>query len=210
MRNNQTIADATWPQGIGESLRSWRVARRMKQAHVADLLKCSQATVSRWESGAQTPSPREVSAILRLLAARLSSSGDRALERLVISSAAQLHLVCDLTQRLLAASPARERNWRVAASDLAGTPMGRFASPEISSAESSLRDAGWFADPGASVEIETGANEDDDVPILPGRFRWTRIRLSDGSFARLVETLTPASDIVTSRRPDGPPRRSLR
>jgi hypothetical protein len=173
----------------------------MKQAHVADLLQCSQATVSRWESGAQAPSPREASAILRLLSARLSPSGDRALERLVKTSAAELHLVCDLTLRLLAASPARERNWRVSASDLAGTPMWRFASPEISQAEQSLRGAGWFADPGASVEIETGANEDDDVPIVPGLFRWSRIRLSDGSFARLVETLTPAPGIVASGQP---------
>jgi transcriptional regulator with XRE-family HTH domain len=187
-----------WPQGIGRSLHSWRIARRMKQAHVADLLGCSQATVSRWESGAQTPSALEAAAILRLLAARLSSSGDRALERLVKSSTAELHLVCDVTHRLLAASPARELGWRVSANELAGNSMWPFASPEIDAAERGLRDGGWFAEPSASLEVETGTNGRTDVPIRPGRFRWTRIRLSDGSFARLVETLPHTSVIFAA------------
>jgi transcriptional regulator with XRE-family HTH domain len=184
---------AGWPQGIGQSLRSWRAVRRMKQSHIADLLGCSQATISRWESGIQAPSSREAAAILRLLAARLCSSGDCALERLVRSSMAELHLICDVTHRLLAASPAREANWRVSATELAGGSMLRFASPEIGRAELGLRDNGWFAEPSASVEVATGANGRSDVPIRPGRFRWTRMRLSDGSFARLVETLPFAS-----------------
>jgi transcriptional regulator with XRE-family HTH domain len=168
----------------------------MKQSHVADLLQCSQSTVSRWESGQQLPSRSEAAAIARLLAARLSSAGDRALGRLIRGSGAELHLVCDVSHRLLAASPARERRWRVSVSELTGAPMWRFASTEIKEAEERLGRSGWFADPYASVEIETGPNGRRDVPILAGRLRWTRIRLSDGSFARLVETLHSAATSV--------------
>jgi hypothetical protein len=70
--------------------------------------------------------------------------------------------------------------------------MWPFASVEIREAEERLGHSGWFADPNASAEIETGPNGRRDIPILAGRLRWTRIRLSDGSFARLVETLPPA------------------
>ena len=40
-----------------------------------------------------------------------------------------------------------------------------------------------------SLEFATGANGSALVPIRPGRCRWTRLVLSDGSAARLVETL---------------------
>src|SRR5262245_15006654 len=107
----------------------------MKQAHVADLLRCSQPTITRWESCRLLPSGREAAAIARLLAARLSSAGDRALDRLVRGSEAELLLVCDVSHRLLSPSPARERHWRMSASELIGTSMWRFASAEIKEAE---------------------------------------------------------------------------
>ena len=173
---------------LGRSLRVWRALRRMKQGHAAELLGVSQATVSRWESGHQVPTPPEREALRALMAARLDGAADHALGRLVRGSARQAHLVCDLTHRLLAASPARERRWKVSASELIGTSMWRFHTEAIARAEAALPALGWYGETPPEVEVLTGANESREVPIRRGRCRWTRLRLSDGSYARLVET----------------------
>jgi len=176
---------------LGPSLRRWRVLRRVKQAHAAGLLGVSQATISRWESGAQTPDADEERRLRLLMAARLDSAADRQLARMVSLSSAPVHLVCDLTHRLLAASPAREREFAVPLSDLLGHSLWRYASPDIVNAEARLGELGWFGPEAPAVELATGANAADaPVPITPSRFRWVRFQLSDGSFARLTETLS--------------------
>lgn len=178
---------------LGRSLRLWRALRRMKQGHAAELLGVSQATVSRWESGRQMPTPPEREALRALMAARLDGAADQALGRLVRSAAGEVHLVCDLTHRLLAASPARERRWAVSAGELIGTSMWRFHTEAIARAEAALPDLGWYGDALREVEVLTGANDSTVVPIRRGRCRWTRLRLSDGSYARLVETEAAAA-----------------
>lgn len=188
------VADAP---GLGPSLRVWRSLRRVKQAHAAELLGVSQATVSRWESGAQTPSEAQAARLRALMAARLDGAADRALADLVARCADEAHLVCDLTHRLLAVSPARARCWGVPAGDMLGRSLWRYASAEIVAAERRLADIGWF-EPGAPpVRVFTAGNASRVVPIRPGWIRWTRLRLSDGAFVRLVQ---PASQGV-SRTP---------
>ena len=177
------------PARLGRSLRIWRTLRRMKQAHAAELLGVSQTTISRWENGQQAPTPEEQSDIRRLMQARLDSAADRELARLVRMAGTDVHLICDLTHRLLALSPGRERCWTVSAAELVGTSLWRFASPEIVRAERHLPDAGWYEAAPPAVELDTGANDSDMVRIRPSRLRWVRFQLSDGSFARLVETV---------------------
>ncbi|HET8728104.1 MAG TPA: helix-turn-helix transcriptional regulator [Alphaproteobacteria bacterium] len=178
--------------GLGRSLKIWRAVRRMKQSHAAALLKVSQATVSRWEAGAQIPTIGEQDALRLLMSARLDSAGDHALGRLVAHSPAPVHLICDLTHRLLAASPGRTREWRVSPADLLGMPMWRYATPEIAAAEAALSDLGWFEPAPPAIDVCTGSNDSLEVPIRPGGRRWVRLQLSDGSFVRLVETLGTA------------------
>ncbi|MGE0426045.1 MAG: helix-turn-helix transcriptional regulator [Reyranellaceae bacterium] len=177
---------------FGRSLRVWRAMRRMKQGHAAELLGVSQATVSRWESGRQTPTHSERDALRTLMAARLDGAADLALGRLVRGSSREVHLICDLTHRLLAASPARERRWKVAASELMGTSMWRFHTEAIARAEAGLAALGWYGETPPEVEVLTGANDSAEVPIRRGLCRWTRLRLSDGGYARLVETAAAA------------------
>ena len=173
---------------LGRSLRVWRTLRRMKQSHAAELLSVSQATVSRWEAGHQKPTHPEREALRALMAARLEGAADHALGRLVRHTARETHLICDLTHRLLAASPARERRWRMSASELLGTSMWRFHTEAIARAEAALPELGWYGEAPREVEVLTGANDSAEVPIRRSRCRWTRLRLSDGSYARLVET----------------------
>lgn len=166
-------------------LKRLRLLRGMKQSHVAELLNVTQATVSRWEAGLLMPSERQQAALERLFA-ELAPSADAALKRLVETSSARLHLICDHSHRLLAASPLRRSDWQ---RELLGTPMFRYASEEICCAESALESLGWYESGTASLVVETGPNGRDDVPIAAGQVLWERIPLADGAMARLVTTL---------------------
>lgn len=177
------------PRQIGRSLRRWRTLRRIKQTHAAELLGVSQATISRWESGRQAPDPEEQARLRGLMHARLDSAADRQLARLVEQSPTAVHLVCDLTHRLLAMSPGRERQCTLPRSELLGRSLWRYASPEIVAAESTLAALDWFGPAPPEVDLVTGPNHQTEVAIPPSRMRWVRFQLSDGSFARLTETI---------------------
>ncbi|MBS0518904.1 MAG: helix-turn-helix transcriptional regulator [Proteobacteria bacterium] len=176
-------------EALGRALKAWRGLRRVKQSHAAELFGVSQGTVSRWEAGRQAPSAREAARLRALLGATPDGAADAAILQLVRSSTAPVHLVCDMSHRLLAASRARARAWRVPAESLQGTSLWRYASDDIRRAEQCLGERGWFEPDAAPVTLVTRPNRFAEVPIRAGRVRWTRLRLSDGSFARLVETL---------------------
>lgn len=178
------------PSTLGRCLKQWRAVQRCKQSHVAEKLGVSQGTVSRWENGVQTPNSDERSKLLSLLSARLSSAADRQLARLVRTSALPVHLICDLTHGLLACSPGRARQFRVDLPDLIGVSLWPAATPDIERAEAQLSGLGWYDGVGLVHEGHTRARAGPLVTIREGRFRWTRFRLSDGTFARLVETLS--------------------
>ncbi len=188
-------------RALGRSLRLWRTVRRIKQEHAAQLLGVSQATVSRWEAGRAAPDAGDADRLRRLMAARLDSASDFVLARLVRQSAVPVHLVCDLTHRLLAASPAREAQFRVPASQLLGRSLWRCATEQIVAAEASLAERGWFGPAPPVLEFDTGLRESEELVILPSRMRWVRFRLSDGSFARLAETVTEDPQARDSSQP---------
>lgn len=177
---------------LGRALRRTRRLRGMKQSHAAELLGVSQATISRWESGAQAPSDDVRAALERLTAA--PPAADAALRRLVESSATHTHLICDETHALLAASPGRAAQWRRDPSELAGRSLRHFASPEIAAMEDRLTELGWPQ----ALTFWTGPNADAEVPIHPGLTLWEPIRLADGRWGRLVTTVDTAPSHVRS------------
>lgn len=178
------------PQPIGAALRRWRRLHRVKQADLAARLGVAQSTVSRWESATIEPAPTERARIEALIGARLTSAADAELARLIAETPRALHLACDLLHRLLACSPARGQRFGLAPSALIGRSLWRFSTEPIVAAEVRLPALGWReALAPAPIEFDTGANRSRIVPITPSRCRWTRLILSDGSAARLVETL---------------------
>lgn len=183
-----TCAD---PARLGRSLRNWRVLNRVKQAHAADLLGISQATLSRWENGGYVAEADRQARLRSLLAARPTSAADHALCRLVVAAPTPMHLVCDMTHRLFAASRRRAREFRAPLSQLIGTSLWRHASEDIMQLEAGLGDLGWFDTVALDVTATTRPNSSATVIIPESRFRWVRFQLSCGSFARLVETLSP-------------------
>jgi transcriptional regulator with XRE-family HTH domain len=174
----------------GIALRRWRLLHRVKQSHAAEMFNVTQSTISRWESGVLALDPAAHLQLEQLLAARLDTAADQALARLVRESTRPVHLVCDLTHRLLACSPARAAQFASPLSQLLGQSLWRFVTPEIASNELALDALGWRelqAPP--ALEFVTGNNDSNIVPIRQSLCRWTRLPLSDGTAARLVETL---------------------
>ena len=104
---------------------------------------------------------------------------------------ARVQEICDLSHRLLAASPARFAEWAADAAELRGVSLWGFATEEIRAAEGRLGELGWYDDGASLVSFWTGANDSPIVTIEPGILLWERLQLSDGTLARLV-TSTPA------------------
>jgi len=179
---------------LGASLRRWRTLNRVKQSALAGEMDVSQTTISRWEAGTLAPGPREEDRLTRLLAARTTSAADGALLDLVRHAPAPMHLICDLTHRLFAASPARIAAWRIGVEELAGKSLWRFASPGIARGEEALEALGWYEPLAPAVIVDTEHADFAELTIAAGRLRYTRMPLSDGTFARLVQD---------SGRPDG-------
>lgn len=179
---------------IGPLLKRARALRRWKQQAVADLLGVAQTTVSRWESGAVEPSEDQIRRLTPLLASVSDLARDSGLKRLVVTSPLPVHLICDLTHRLLAASPAREAEWLVPAGDLHGETLYPFATDEIRAAEGRLDGLGWFADAttGAVLWIK-GRERASRIRMATGYCVWERLALNDGSPVRLVTTLPPGA-----------------
>ncbi|TWB75532.1 helix-turn-helix protein [Nitrospirillum amazonense] len=173
---------------VGQDLRRLRRLRGLKQGHVAELLGVTQATVSRWERGLAWPDETHAARIAALLSPGRAGQ-DAALKRLVQRSRDPVHLICDRSHRLLAASAAREAEWTVSASTVLGQPLLSYATPQILDAEAGLAGAGWYDRPDGVLDLETETNHRPDLLIRRSRMRWERILLEDGTAGRLVTTL---------------------
>jgi transcriptional regulator with XRE-family HTH domain len=176
------------PAPFSQRLRQWRRGTEIKQQRLADLLNVNQTTVSRWESGAMDPTPMQRSRLEELIAGHRPGQLDRVLRRLVETTSDPVHLICDRTHRLLAASPAREAHWSCPTSDLTGTELFPFASPEIRRAERRLFETGWFEGGSEALLFHTGPNNDARVHIHDSWVLWERLLLEDGTPVRLVTT----------------------
>jgi transcriptional regulator with XRE-family HTH domain len=178
---------------LRHGLRRWRVLHRVKQAHAAEMLGVAQSTVSRWENGTLLFEAAEARKIEALVAARLTSSGDAALRQLIEESPRAIHLVCDVSHRLLGCSASRRASFGAPESALLGRSLWRYSTAELMAQEACLDTLGWHDLPVPPVvEFEAGDNGSQLVPIRPGTCRWTRLTLSGGTCVRLVETLGSA------------------
>ncbi|MBO0661486.1 helix-turn-helix domain-containing protein [Jiella sp. MQZ9-1] len=174
------------PSSLGRALRRWRRLNDIKQTAIAETLRVSQTTVSRWESGQGKMSDREMATLVRMVGAQPDSDSDRALLDLVAGAAEPMHLVCDLSHRLLAASPARMAAWRVGLETLRGRSLWRFASADIMRAEAALAGSGWHEAGSGEFAFQTRFHDCETLWIGAGTIIWTRIPLSNGTMARLV------------------------
>lgn len=182
-------AAIAWELPIGSALRRFRRLHMVKQDAVAELLGVSQGCVSRWESGTHRPDPAQRERILQLICASSGNDRDAALKRLVECSRRPVHLICDSTHRLLAASRSRAASWRTDLCELIGKSLWPFASPEIAAAEAGLFESGWFERPYGRLQLRTESNGRSDVPVPPSQVLWESLPLADGRVGRLTTTI---------------------
>jgi len=96
------------------------------------------------------------------------------------------HLVTDTDHRLLAVSPAREREWGRPAAELIGQSLWRFATPEIVQAKAKLGARLWWDVPApAPVIVNTSAGCTEGLHIVAGLLVCERVWLACGEPARL-------------------------
>ncbi|MEO1679715.1 MAG: helix-turn-helix transcriptional regulator [Pseudomonadota bacterium] len=170
---------------FGRRLRRARRSSGMKQAALADLLHVDQATVSRWESGVQTPPPDLQWAALDLLGPQRGS--DDALRRLVEQSGACVHLVEESSHVCLAYSAARARDWQTSRRTMLGVSLWPFATDDIRREEEALAGAGWWDQhTPAPRHFTTAPQEHGSIRISAGGIMWERLYLADGTPVRLV------------------------
>lgn len=170
---------------FGARLKRVRKAIRLKQQGLADLLGVDQTTVSRWESGHQTPEIEvQEKAFQMLLPYR---SDDAALRRLVETSPDCIHLVDEATHVCLAYSASRARDWKVGQRDMLGISLWQFATEEIQKAEQELENSDWWSAVSPEPKMFVTSQADDrEIRISAGQILWERVYLSDGTPARLV------------------------
>lgn len=174
---------------FGRRMRLLRRALGIKQSALSDQLGVDQSTVSRWESGAQSPSLATQQEISDLLGA--TDTDDFALRRLVETSTESVHLIEEVTHKCLAFSKRRSLEWKTARSELLGMSLWRFATAEIQIAEQELVTSDWW-----SVRLpqprcfSTSAKQHDELTINAGKILWERLYLADGTPVRLCTSLS--------------------
>lgn len=175
---------------LGRTLQRWRAINRVKQSHAAELFGVDQSTVSRWERGVQKITGKQRAQAEIMFAARLTSAADSALARLVQQQMGGAHLMCDHSHRLLALSPMRRKEFGSHADELIGQSLWPYITEDLAAVEHSLESCGWFElQSPPDIIANTTSNSSDVVPIRAGQCRLSRFILSDGTAARLIETI---------------------
>ena len=175
------------PPGLGQALRRFRQLRGWKQDRLARALGVGQPMISRWEAGLNRPDEAHAAAIQALLATHVAPP-PAALLTLVQASLAPVHLICDATHRLYAASPARQREWARDWTELRGQSLWRNACPEIVAQEQALKDAAWHGMTDARRAFRIADHQGPDLIMRQGEVVWERMVLADGTALRLVTT----------------------
>lgn len=203
MLDRQTCPDLP---AFGRQLRQWRRLHDIKQHRLAELLGVTQATVSRWEKGQQTPAPLQQKLLDQMMIGQRNVRLDAIVKRLVTQSNDRLHLIEDRSHRLLCASRPRLAEWQRDEADLLGVYMFRFATPEIAAAEKSLHDMGWHENLRDQLEFETSQRDGDPMRIIDRRILWERFFLSDGTAVRLTTGFDAATHYTTNAHKAPPPK----
>jgi transcriptional regulator with XRE-family HTH domain len=176
-----------WP--MAQLLRRYRTVRGIKQAHLAQLVRVSQSTISKWESGAAVPSEDQRDQVMQLLAVQPSTVADTWLARLVETSRDRVHAICDLTHQLLVASPARYQEWCREPSEMFHRPLLDDAPDDIIEAERRLIQREHRMPFDEPLLITTAGQAGGRYRVIPGQVLWERLQLTDGTWVRLVTSV---------------------
>jgi transcriptional regulator with XRE-family HTH domain len=171
-----------------------RTVRGIKQTHLAQIIQVSQSTVSKWESGTAMPNANQYSQIVELLGAQPGAIADTWLARLIETSHERIHAICDITHRLLVASPARYQEWGSDRSEMFRRPLLDDAPDDIVEAERRLVQRSLSSPLDEPLLVRTAgqpAGGHRRYCVKAGLLLWERLQLADGTWVRLVTNISP-------------------
>jgi transcriptional regulator with XRE-family HTH domain len=188
-------------------LRRFRRLRALKQTALADLLGVDQATVSRWESGRQSPDL----GMQRRLRSLMQQAGPReeVLLRHWINAAVGYTSLSDENRVVVAASPSFCDYHRVNASEIEGMSLIPAFTEELEQLWAMAIERGFLEGDIASVTLVSRSH------LLSGYERnvgtiavWTPVPLADGQFLRRVDVIRLSDEQFSKARADngGPMR----
>ncbi len=172
----------------GAQLRRFRRLRALKQSALAELVGVDQATVSRWESGRQSPdlgTQRRLRDLMRAVEPR-----EEILLRHWIDASVGYTVLCDEDRIVRAASPSYCAIHGVSPTEVLGRSAVPAFTAELEHALWVTVDRGFFEGDVASVTVVARVN------ALSGRQHgmagisvWTPVPLSDGRIFRRVDRI---------------------
>lgn len=194
----------------GAQLRRFRRSRALKQSALAEMIGVDQATVSRWETGRQSPDlgmQRRLRGLMRRMEPR-----EEALLKHWINASVGYTVLCDQDRIVRAASPSYCKIHGVSAAAVLGASTVPVFTAELERALWQTVDEGFFEGDVASVTVVSRVN------ALSGRDRgvagisvWTPVPLSDGQILRRVDRIALSDEqFETARQQNGGPVKIVR
>ena len=180
---------------------SWLVACRkrqnIKQGALANYLGVSQVMISYWERGHLIPSEEFHSRMIGFFQKEYSAPEDKLIKRLVENSERPTHIVCDFSHVLLAASRARQLEWKCYYIDLLGKVLFKDLPDDIVVAEDKYSWLDYEQRINETFLVSTCGRSEGDYKIRPTEMLWEPFSLSDGKIVRLVTNVS--ADAVPER-----------
>ena len=172
----------------GAQLRRFRRLRALKQVALAEMIGVDQATISRWESGRQSPDLAMQQRLRDLM--RRIEPGEEVLLKHWINASVGYTVLCDEDRIIRAASPSYCSIHGLSAADVLGQSTIPSFTAELEQALWLTVDRGFFEGEVASVTVVGRTNALSGNPRdIPGMSVWTPVPLTDGRVLRRVDRI---------------------
>lgn len=191
----------------GAQLRRFRRLRALKQSALAEMVGVDQATVSRWESGRQSPD-LGTQQRLRDLMRRIEPHQEVLLKHWIDTSVGYT-VLCDENRIIRAASPSYCSIHGVSPSDVLGRSSLPVFTAELERALWQAMDQGFFEGEVASVRVVGRWNTHSGRQRGVGGIAvWTPVPLADGQIWRRIDRIALSEEqFETARRQQNDPAR---
>jgi len=177
--------------------------RALKQTAFAELIGVDQATISRWESGRQSPDLAMQQRLRDLM--RRIDPGEEVLLRHWINASVGYTVLCDEDRVIRAASPSYCSIHGVSATEVLGRSTIPTFTAELERALWLAVDRGFFEGEVASATVVARTNALSGKPRdIAGISVWTPVPLTDGRVLRRVDRIALSEEqFATARAENG-------
>ncbi len=183
----------------GAQLRRFRRLRALKQVALAELIGVDQATVSRWESGRQSPDLAMQQRLRDLM--RRIEPGEEVLLKHWINASIGYTVLCDEDRIIRAASASYCSIHGLSPAEVLGRSTIPTFTAELEQALWLAVDRGFFEGQVASATVVARTNALSGQPRkIPGISVWTPVRLTDGRVLRRVDRIALSEEQFEAAR----------